>query len=188
MAKGTIKNLSNVTEELNALATRAEGVFVRHFRQAVWAVFCELVETTPQFTGRAAANWNIGLGAPDFSVDSGAGEQPEITDTKDGGAWVGLRARRVGDHKWVEFAKLQNEYKLFLIKVNTKVYISNGVTGDTDHDTKDENYLMELQNPSYWMEKLRDVNQPYETVGAILRLESWRARLKGDNVGKAFFA
>ena len=75
---GFIKNLSRLDAQINALIVKVEAASLENFRAAVWAVFCEIVDTTPQFRGRAAANWNIGLGAPDFSVDTGAGDRVEL--------------------------------------------------------------------------------------------------------------
>ena len=176
---------------------RVKAVGLEEFRKAVWALFTELVYTTPQFTGRAAANWNIGIGAPDLSVDHSLGEQMEIVDNKTkGGAHAAISPKRVGDDKWASVALDRNKYKLRQItQWGQEIFISNAVTGDEDTSLKtggnpeasNKYYLAALQSPSYWAQRLRIANQPYETVSQVLLMESWRARLNDRLVGMEFF-
>lgn len=169
-----VKNRAAVLDKLSLWAKKPQQVAIAHFQQAVWAVFCKIVYATPQWSGKAVANWNIGLGAPDFSVDEQAGEGGGV---KTFAAGSKFSPRQAGDPKWAEFAKDMNKYKIRKIGVNTKVFISNGVTGDTDHGHSSANYLADLQDPTYWAQKLRLVNMPYETVFEVLISESWKEML-----------
>lgn len=199
MATG-IKNFGKVEEALKGLVlkgvSRAEitlkEVSLVHFRIAVWALFQELVYTTPQFTGKAAANWNIGLGAPDLSVDDSLGERPEDKKAKDGHAYQLLVARHVGDRKWAEESIERNRFKPGRILTNTRVFISNAVQGDDDEGgpmgTQSEYYLAALQSPGYWAAKLREENAGAMRVQDVLLSQSWRGRmhLKGDGNNQDF--
>lgn len=185
-------SLFEFNRALDAVGEKYEGVTLPHFRAAVWAVFERLVYTTPQFSGRAAANWNIGLDAPDFSFDPDMGEQMEILDKNDGsGSYTSIRALHVGHEKWAEESLERNRYKLQLIKSNTRVYITNASKGDpdTENGRTSPYYLSDLQDPSYWINRLRLVNMPYETVTEVLLTESWRQNLnlRGDNNDQRFF-
>jgi hypothetical protein len=197
MAK-LVKNLFNFNQAIDAIGRKVEGVELGHYRKAVWAVFQELVLTTPQFSGRAAANWNLGVDSPDMSFDASLGEQGEIKDTKDGtGSYISLSARRVGDLKWAEVAFDRNKYKLRQIKSTSRVFITNATQGDTtayvaggggaSSENSGPYYLSELQNPTSWLKNLRDANKPYETVSQVLLMESWRLRLNENIMERGFF-
>lgn len=172
-----INNLPQVKAQLEALVVKAEGLSLYHFRRAVWAVFCEILETTPQYSGTAVANWNIGVGAPDYSVDAGAGDKFERKTSANGTHYDDFLALHKGSRGWITFAKLKNEWKLARITSKTRVFISNGITGDTDDGKSSQSYLADLQSPRYWMEKLRPINKDYETLTEVILLESWRQRL-----------
>ena len=190
MAVNFSRRSVSLNEAIDKVFAKAEGVALEQYRKAVWAVFVELVYTTPQFSGRAAANWNIGVDAPDFTVDYSLGEQPDIVDNKkNDGAHIAISPKRVGDNKWASEALERNKYKLRQIKSKSKVYISNGVKGDVDEGNGRSSpyYLADLQDPTYWARRLREVNQPYETVSQVLATESWRRRLHENLIDKAFF-
>jgi hypothetical protein len=184
------KGLLDFNKAIDAIGEKVEGVLIDEFRRAVWAVFQELVLTTPQFRGTAAANWNLGLNAPDFSVDYDLGERVTPAKAKDGHMYnQSFYARKVGDMKWAEEAFARNKYKLRQITRDTKVYITNAVRGDPDvaHGRTSQYYLADLQDPSYWATRLRIENQPYETVSQVILMESWRLRLNENIMDKAFF-
>ena len=190
MAVNFSRRSVSLNEAIDKVFAKAEGVALEQYRKAVWAVFVELVYTTPQFSGRAAANWNIGVDAPDFTVDYSLGEQPDIVDNKkNDGAHIASSPKRVGDNKWASEALERNKYKLRQIKSKSKVYISNGVKGDVDEGNGRSSpyYLADLQDPTYWARRLREVNQPYETVSQVLATESWRMHLHENLIDKAFF-
>lgn len=186
------ENLFAFDRAIDAVGQKYVGASLEHFRKAVWAVFVQLVLTTPQFTGRAAANWNIGIDHPDFSVDYNAGERIEVVPAKNGGSkFEFVTPRHQGDMKWAAESFERNEYKLMKIKSNTKVFITNAVQGDVDeaNGRSTTYYLADLQDPTYWAQRLRFENMPYETVSEVLLSESWRQNLhlKGNSNNQRFF-
>lgn len=194
MARRNKDNFFAAAKAIDALGERFEEVSLEHFRAAVWAVFTKLVYTTPQFSGRAAANWNIGIDAPDFSVDYDAGEQMEIVPAKAGAGhekFSTFKPLHTGHNRWAEFALDNNRYKRRLIMSGTRVFISNAVQGDVDtvNNRTSPYYLSDLQSPTYWRERLRLQNMPYETVTEVLMTESWRElmNLRGDSNEQRFF-
>lgn len=174
MAQKFIKNLDQVKIQTDLWIVKAQEIKLDHFRSAVWALFRTILRSTPQWSGKAVANWNIGIGAPDFTVDEQVGEGGGVKTFSKGSKFEPLH---VGVPGWILYAENMNKYKVRKILTNTKVYISNGVTGDTDHGHSSEHYLSDLQSQTYWAQKLRSVNMPYETVAEVVISESWRAML-----------
>lgn len=186
------QNLFKAHQAIDALGVKAEGIILKHYRAAIWAVFTQLVLTTPQFSGRAAANWNIGIDAPDFSVDYDMGEQQVVVPAKSGGHKItSFTPRHMGDMKWAEESLERNKYRLQHIKSTTRVFITNAVQGDVDtkNGRTSPYYLADLQDPGYWAQRLRLENMPYETVTQVLMSESWRQNmhLQGDSNNQRFF-
>lgn len=155
---------------------RVESVYVDEYRSIVWSVFLRILRQTPQFTGKAVANWNIGVGQPDYSFDSSYGDDPLRIE----GDTSSVAPNRRGDSKWIGVAMRRNKPKLPTIQRQTRVYFSNGTMGD-DSDKQGTNlYLEALQNPAYWSIKLRSVNKPYETAQeSIIAMSERLGRLKG---------
>lgn len=181
MGPGLVSNAQEVDNTLKVWAVKLQSATLDHYRAAVWAVFCKLVDTTPQFSGRAAANWKIGVGAPDLTFDEDVGE-------KFTGKFAEFdRTRHVGDQKWTKHAKDTNRHKLRLIKSLTEVYITNSTRGDTDKGRSGEYYLTSLQSPDYWYQKLRVDNLGAERVDDVIASESWREYLHKNLVDKEFF-
>jgi hypothetical protein len=147
---------------------QVKGLATQQYRDMVWEIFLRVVRETPQYTGKAVANWNISTGAPDFSFDESLGDHdpwfdpPEIgiseTNPED------LRSK--GDRKWMQIAWNRNRPKKDAIRYNDTVFISNGATGDSDTHNPDEGfaYIEAIQQPGYWRSRLREENQPYESV------------------------
>ena len=184
------KGLFDFNRAIDAASERADDISVKEFRKAVWAVFEELVLTTPQYSGRAAANWNIGIDQPDFSVDYNLGEQEDVVPAKKGGHKIEfISPRHVGDMKWAEETFQRNKHKLRQITRSSRVYITNATQGEVDRKNgrSSSYYLADLQDPTYWAKRLREANQPYETVSQVLLMESWRLRLNENLMEKAFF-
>lgn len=169
-----IKNLPQLKAQSEAIIFRAKATQLDHFQSAVWALFRTILRSTPQWSGKAVANWNIGIDSPDFTVDEQAGEGGGVKTFSRGS---NFSPRHVGDNKWIEFAELMNKSKIRKILTKSTVYISNGVTGDSDGGNSSEHYLASLQDPGYWARKLRLVNMPYETVAEVILNESWRNML-----------
>lgn len=186
------ENLFAFDRAIDAVGQKYVGASLAHFRKAIWAVFTQLVFTTPQFSGRAAANWNIGVDFPDFSFDPNLGEQVNIVPAKSGGSkFQFFTPHKQGDEDWAMRALDRNEPKLALIKSSTKVFICNASQGDPDtaNGRTSEYYLADLQDPTYWSQHLRLENMPYETVSEVLLSESWRQNLhlKRNNNKQRFF-
>ncbi len=162
-----IKNKAQVLQRLDLFVERYERLTVAAFRKAVWEVFCRILEQTPQYTGQGVASWNLGIDAPDNTYDPGVGDDQVLT--KSGYvSRAGIRAR--GDNYWIEYAKIKNKQRLFLIKRDSRVFITNAARGDTDNGRSSEMYMESLQDPGYWAVKLRNANKPYETAAETLLL------------------
>lgn len=170
-----------IESTLDAWVDKAQERSLSQFRAGVWALFNELLMQTPQGSGRAVANWKIGLDAPDTSVETDVGDPHEVIGTKSGGAYVRWGHRKKGDPHWIEYARDQNRYLVqpgskggtSRIQSHTRVFFSNNVVGDTDLGESDEHYLASLQERDYWYEKLRKANHPYETVAETLIKFKW---------------
>lgn len=170
-----------IESTLDAWVDKAQERSLSQFRAGVWALFNELLLQTPQGSGRAVANWKIGLDAPDTSVEANVGDPHEVIGTKDGGSYVRWGHRKRGDPYWIEYARDQNRHLVqpgskggtSRIQSHTRVFFSNNVVGDTDLGEGDEHYLASLQHRDYWVKKLREDNQPYETVAETLIKFKW---------------
>jgi hypothetical protein len=172
-----VKNLTEFDTGVDLFIKKVEAMPVRAFRWLVWEIFCEILNQTPQWSGKAVANWNIGVGAPDYTWDDSLGE-PD----------VGLTALHAsplekGNPEWIEVAKLRNIDKLSQIKRREKVYITNSVFGDTDHGKAGPFYMAALQDPSYWQHKLREVNKPYEVATETMIRVIGETQIKGFGSG-----
>lgn len=125
------------------------------YRQFVWGVFCRILGETPQWSGKAVANWNLSVGGPDLDWDPNVGDKVDI--------WGSAHQR--GDAKWIEYAKARNLPRIREINSkNHRVWITNMVEGDDDHGKSSTNYILSLQSDDYWDKKLRWQNKPYETA------------------------
>jgi hypothetical protein len=154
---GFVKNEAQVLDGITLLMKKVEAAPILAFRQLVWQIFYEILQQTPQWSGKAVANWNIGIGAPDYSWDDDVGEKVDLWATN---------ALQKGDNEWIAYALFRNHDKVWKdLKRREKVFITNSVWGDDDDGRADTNhYLVALQDPAYWQEKLRAVNRPYEVV------------------------
>jgi len=180
-------------EGIDLWVKRSEEMFIADFRDLVWAIFCRILERTPQYSGKAVANWNIGVGAPDDSEANANYGSPAIVKRDAIRIQHIYSPHQTGSPQWIEVAKARNKPRLALIKRGTRVYFSNNVYGDDDDGNSDEYYLGSLQEASYWMEKLRTVNKPYEIAAETVlfalaeqgRLPGRRFRAGGGSIGDA---
>ena len=158
---GMVKNRAAVSRDIAVAIARVEDAPVALFRRVVWQIFERIVLQTPQYSGRAVANWNLGINAPDLSFDPGMGDELELT----GSGYVNNKlARKRGDMKWASEALDRARFVLRRLKRGDKVYITNATRGDTDGGASSAAYLADLQEEDYWMVKLRKANDPYETA------------------------
>ena len=191
---GMVKNLPAVTRGLDTWVARVRHTHIEDYRAIVWTLFLRIVNQTPQSSGLAVANWNLGIDAPDYTMYVTKGDDPiDIgTETYKGGPQQGLLkpklvgAHEKGDRKFIQRAHRRNRPKLALIGLNTRVYITNAALGDNDNGRSSELYVESFQDPAYWLSKLREVNQPYETVResvAFLKEQMFRRKGRRFSVG-----
>lgn len=170
----TNRSLARVNAEIDLWVERADKIIVAEYRQVIWNIFCRILHETPQYTGRAVANWNIGVGVPCYDVDNSLGDDAD--EVQDGHYQYGENAglpyfqsvprHQKGDDKWMRKARDRNRHKVqsTAIHKQTRVYFNNFTLGDTDGGKSASMYLGSLQDPSYWTQKLRLANSPYETA------------------------
>ena len=162
---------------------RAEALFVAEYRRVVWDTFNRILNQTPQYSGAAAASWNIGIGAPDYSFVEYNGKVKTQALPNSAFSENILVPRQRGDRAAIQAAQRRNKPKLDLITRRTRVYFNNAVRGDNDRGRATELYLEALQDPAYWKEKLRAVNQPYETAQeSIMFVIALEKRQRGQGV------
>ena len=157
-AKLRIKNKAEVNKEIGLAIARLRDTQIGVFREVVWKTFLRVTRETPQFSGSAAAHWFIGIDKPEHYFDPGLGDR----DLRLADAMAGSRKpRQRGDEYWVRVGREREKPKLSRIRRNSVVYITSGARGDTDNGRSSSNYMEDMQDPAYWMIKLREVNQPY---------------------------
>lgn len=187
-----IKNLDKLNKRLDVWVDQVETTTTNKFRREALSMFKFLLETTPQATGRAVANWRVGINTPNKGWNPNLGDEQQIVERKDGTGsykkWTTYRA--AGDPEWINHALRYQGYKFKAAKrgdknahdrlqLGDRVYFSNSVQGDDDDGKSSTFYLDSLQDPKYWKEKLRAVNMPYITVAEALLLHSWNAFADG---------
>ncbi len=164
---------------------RVREALVEEYRRVVELIFLELLDQTPQFTGRAVAHWEIGINGFATFRDDSLGDEVNILigQRNPNGTFVAQdAAHKKGDPKWQQIAYDRNMPKIARIKRGDTVHFCNNVIGD-DEDGQPANYMTLLQDPNgETVRKLRWVNKPYETVQeTILRVQKGAAH---DGAGK----
>lgn len=180
---GYVKNLDEVNRGIDFWIKRVEQKPVEFYRKIAWDVFLRLTLKTPQWSGRAVANWRIGIGAPDYSFDPDLGDQDAGIENLST-----YTAREQGDTKWIEVARRREKKKLLLLRnVRQKVFFTNMAEGDGRWGVDDDAglyYLEAMQKPDFWMANLRMANKPYETVQeTLIYVTELEGRLRGDVFG-----
>lgn len=184
-------DLSGFDRQAAAVVRRVEEAFVDEYRALCMEIFWELLQTTPQFTGRAVAHWQVGIDAPDYFRDDTLGRVVNTLQPRQkvgGGFYKADTAHKKGHDQWANVAWMRNVHKFDLIKRRSKVYFTNSVRGDTDNGGASETYLQALQEPTYWLKKLRPENRPYQTVvDTILDVQNKFILLSARSGGVATF-
>lgn len=207
---GMVKNLSSLERGINVMMRRVEEAYVAEYRQFVWAVFVRLLYETPQYSGTAVASWNIVLSdgvGPEAGptgyksdVEHGMSRLEALNIIRNTGADVSVselaespNAREKGDLRAIDYARRRNAKKIPLIKRRTRVFFVNTARGDNnakvdkDKGLPDQTfYLQALQEPGYWVAKLREVNKPYETIDETMTLMQARLFKAQRNQGSSF--
>jgi hypothetical protein len=148
---GYVKNLPQALGGVDLTFKKLQEMPSEVFRDYVWQVFLRVLRETPQWSGKAAANWNLSIGSPNFNFDDTLGDAVDLHGV----------AHARGDERWLRVARARNKPIVARIKARDKVFISNGVVGDNGGKGALA-YMQALQSSSYWMQHLRQVNRPYE--------------------------
>lgn len=151
---GHVTNLARFNIGVDLAFKQVAALGTQAYRDFIWQVFLRILRETPQWSGKAVANWNISIGAPNFDFIDNLGDPVDNFGV----------AHEKGDERWMRIARTRNKPIMQSIRYRDKVFISNGVTGDDDGGKSANTYLESLQDPGYWASKLRAVNQPYETA------------------------
>lgn len=190
-ARGWVTNSAPVLRGIDLWVKRVDEMHVEQFRDLIWATFLRLLKQTPQFSGHAAANWNIGVGAPDNHV-----HDETLKDEQRAADYQTYLARERGNLRAVNRAIRRyggrNGPWSKLVTRRTKVFFTNSVVGN-DAQWQNEGftyYLNEYQNPA-WHHKLRMVNMPYETAQETIyfvyarwsRLHGMAGKFGGESLG-----
>ncbi len=151
---GFVKNLMAFNTGVDLAFKQVADLGTDAYRSFIWDVFLRILKETPQWSGKAVANWNISIHTPNFNFDDSLGDE------------VGRYgvAHEKGDERWIRIARERNRPIVKRVRYRDKVFISNGVVGDTDGGKSAHAYMEALQDPGYWATKLRAVNKPYETA------------------------
>jgi len=165
---GLVANRRMFEGELGFWANQYKGLAVQTFRDYVWEVFKRILRETPQYTGKAVANWNLSIGSPNFDFDDNLGDKPEYMSSS---AFFPSAVHEKGDERWMRIARNRARPIKDQIRSGDKVFICNGTSGDDDLGVGEPgggpdgfNYMAAFQNAGYWSQHLREVNKPYETV------------------------
>lgn len=151
-----ISNVFQFNQGMELWLKQCDTLTTQGFRDIVRQLFWRLTLKTPQFSGKAVANWRINVGSPDLDWDDALGDDI---------AWDG-EAHEQGDRRWVDYARRRAKPVIDSIRYRDKVYITNSVMGDAGPGTGkyDLAYLEALQVPGMWRNKLRAANQPFESA------------------------
>jgi len=174
-----VKNLPQIQGGIDLWIKRVDETWLAEYKDLVRSILGRLVRQTPQWTGNAAANWNVGVGSPDDSYTVFYDESDIAGDDGDDLS----STRHKGHSTAVSRALRRNEARIASIRRGDKVFFTNAAQGDDDMGRAGTTYYLEaLQNPTYWAAKLRAVNKPYETVqeSLIFAYERW-----GRKTGRA---
>lgn len=159
-----IKNAAEVSARLNEWLIKTRLDVMEVYRGVAIAVFHYVALNTPQWSGNAASNWNIDVGAPTFrvttSLKEGAvfmAESAVDSGWKNVSRWqFGVPVASKGDPRAVEMAVARNS-GFSLPSLETDVFINNAAE---DLDGKKYIRLLE-ENPGNY---LRPENEPGHMV------------------------
>ena len=153
-----VQNLGNRKRGVSLSMQRSQNQKTEAFRAYFWAMFIRILENTPQFSGMAVANWNVSIGAPDFSYDPSLGVNVDWKTVGDSAP------HKKGDRFWIDHAIRRNQAVLDSIKPGDKVFITNKVRSYKVKKGEPQLYLEDMQVELHWRKKLRYVNRPYEVA------------------------
>lgn len=158
MSKLGLRRKGEIQTAIGAYSKRLQHQSTEAYKDYVWHLFTAILENTPQYSGKAVANWVISTGSPDLTYDPTFGDEPKVAMV-DGEVQV-VPTRQKGDREWILKAIRRNSPRLPTIKSGTPVFISNVVADETGFA-----YLDDLE--INWRQKLRAVNHPYRTAAEL---------------------
>lgn len=122
---------------------------VQVYKGIAVSVFNYVTHETPQWTGSAAANWNLSIGVPDFNVDLSLKASQSTADRL-----MGVGALQKGDEAAIQRAATRNAGRAEAItSLRTPVYLANAA-----QDLQRQTYIRLLEdNPNNY---LRPENEP----------------------------
>jgi hypothetical protein len=145
------------------------------YKEMVWDLFLTVVRETPQWSGKAVANWNISIGSLGAEYDDNLGDDDfDVVPT--GSILKVIAPHHKGDTQWERVAWNRNRPIVKSIKLNDQVFIYNWTAGDEGYS-----YMEGFQKSEGWPTKLRAVNRPYETVCQSVQIVTRRWATKGFN-------
>lgn len=157
-----VKNPDKISRGIDLWIGQVRNVSVAQYQDFVWEVFKRILRESPQYSGKAVANWRLGIGGPDLSFDDSLGDEEAVDVVEDKNGQhrsTAVATREKGDEKWARVARDRARKVMLAIRYRDKVFISNNSLGDDG-----KLYMAELQDAAYWSQHLRVVNQPYETA------------------------
>lgn len=179
---GFARNIFKVNTGVELAMQKVREMTADQYRAFVWEVFLRILNETPQYTGKAVANWNISLNSPNYNFDPNLGDDLDLFEDP----------RQRGDRRWIQVAIRRNQPIVWGsgggprlgkgqggLTYKDKVYICNGVMGDDDEGRAVEAYMEALQDPGYAARKLRAVNKPYEIAQESVIVVATRSLSKG---------
>ena len=184
---GFIKNLPKVMQGVDLSFKKVKYATDESYRNFIWEVFKRILRETPQWSGKAVANWNLSIDAPNYNFDDKLGDEIGSAgyNFEQGLAERSAATHQRGDERWMRVARDRARPVMRSITTRSKVFISNGVRGDGD-EVGAELYMQALQNEGYWAYKLREVNKPYEVAQesvVIIAMKFGKKGLFAPNVG-----
>lgn len=174
---GFIKNLPQALAGVDLRFAKVQEMPSEAYRNFIWDVFLRILRETPQWSGKAVANWNLSIGSPNMNYDNSLGDEIGALGNSFQVGALGATHQR-GDERWMRVARNRARPIMKSIRARDKVFISNGVKGDGD-DVGAELYMQALQNPGYWAYKLREVNKPYEIAQESVIVVAMQAGRRG---------
>jgi len=172
-------DLQQFSNGIDMWIKRVRNMTTEMYREMVWDLFLTVVRETPQWSGKAVANWNISIGAVGTNYDDSLGDKDivERINPMQDDAFSSRAPHQKGDRKWERVAWDRNRPIKNSITVNDRVFIYNHTVGDEGFS-----YLEGFQSSEDWPTKLRAVNRPYETVLHSVWVVTRRWKSKGVNL------
>lgn len=170
------------------------------FRGFVTVAYISVVENTPQWTGHATAQWNIGRNYMDVSGSTryaeenlAVSERIRSNEGLDAGGALHAAAKQMGDPEAVAEAKQRQEDVVMQIKLADLIYISNNV-----ESLLNESYASKLEeNPNNYLRQENDgghmivktmgwFNSRLAAIDPVARLQLRTVRLSASGIMETF--